>query len=159
MNAVLAPGIQFTPMRDTDLDQVMALERRIYAFPWTRGNFSDSIASGYSAWLMKEGGVLIGYAVMLLVHDEVQLLNISVAPECRRVGFGTTLLRHLAAMAQARGAKRMFLEVRPSNAAGLALYRRQGFARIGERRAYYPAAQGREDALVLAKDLALARSS
>lgn len=159
MNAVLAPGIQFTPMRDTDLDQVMALERRIYAFPWTRGNFSDSIASGYSAWLMKEGGVLIGYAVMLLVHDEVQLLNISVAPECRRVGLGTTLLQHLAAMAQARGAKRMFLEVRPSNAAGLALYRRQGFARIGERRAYYPAAQGREDALVLAKDLALARSS
>ena len=153
MNAVLAPEIRFLPMREADLDQVMAIEKRVYDFPWTRGNFLDSLAAGYSAWLMLADGSLAGYAVMLLSADEAQLLNISVAPECHRVGHGTALLLHLAAQARSFGALRMLLEVRPSNIAGLALYRRQGFLKIGERRAYYPARQGREDALVLAKDL------
>jgi len=153
MNAVIAPKIRFAPMRDADLDRVAALERRIYAFPWTRGNFADSLASGYSAWLLLENGALAGYAVMMVAPDEAQLLNISVAPECRRAGYGTALLLHLAAQARAHGATRLLLEVRPSNVAGLALYQRQGFLRIGERRGYYPAALGREDALVLAKDL------
>ncbi|OIQ95734.1 mycothiol acetyltransferase [mine drainage metagenome] len=153
MNAVIAPKTQFVPMRAADLDQVMAIERRIYDFPWTRGNFADSLASGYNAWLLLENGTLAGYAVMMVVPDEAQLLNISVAPECRRAGYGTALLLHLVAQARAHGAKRLLLEVRPSNVAGLALYHRHGFLRIGLRRGYYPAAQGREDALVLAKDL------
>ena len=153
MNAVLAPEIRFVPMRKADLDQVMAIERRVYAFPWTRGNFLDSLAAGYSAWLMLAAGAPAGYAVMLLSTDEAQLLNISVAPECQGTGYGTALLLHLVALARSSGARRMLLEVRPSNIAGLALYCRQGFLKIGERRAYYPARQGREDALVLAKDL------
>lgn len=153
MSAVLALRPQFLPMCAPDLDQVMALERRIYAFPWTRGNFSDSLESGYGAWLMKEGGCLLGYAVMMQAHDEAQLLNISIAPERRRAGFGSALLLHLVALARGRGATRMLLEVRRSNDAGLALYRCHGFAKIGERRDYYPAEQGREDALVLARAL------
>ncbi len=153
MSAVLSRQPQFTSMCALDLDEVMALERRIYSFPWTRGNFSDSLDSGHGAWLMKQGGSLLGYAVMMQAHDEVQLLNISIAPERRRAGLGGALLRHLIASATARGAKRMLLEVRRSNSAGLALYRSHGFTAIGERRGYYPAEQGREDALVLARAL------
>jgi len=153
MSAVLDLRPQFAPMCAADLDAVMALEGRIYAFPWTRGNFSDSLESGYSAWLMKEGGSLVGYAVMMQAHDEAQLLNISIAPERRRAGFGSALLLHLLKVARGCGATRMLLEVRPSNGPGLALYHRHGFTRIGERRGYYPAELGREDALVLAKPL------
>ncbi len=153
MTTVLALRPQFAPMRTVDLDEVTALERRIYAFPWTRGNFSDSLESGYSAWLMKVDGVLIGYAVMMQAHDEAQLLNISIAPERRRAGLGSALLHHLVAVAQERGAGRMVLEVRSSNVPGLAFYRRHGYKRIGERRGYYPAEHGREDALVLAREL------
>lgn len=153
MTSSLALRLQFATMSGVDLDEVMALERRIYPFPWTRGNFTDSLEAGHSAWLRKEGGVLIGYAVMMQAHDEVQLLNISIVPERRREGLGSALLQHLIAVAQEKGAARMFLEVRSSNVSGLALYRRHGFTRIGERRGYYPAENGREDALVLAREL------
>ena len=153
MSAVLALRLQFAPMQRDDLDEVMALEQRIYAFPWTRGNFSDALESGYSAWLMKEDGVLIGYAVMMQAHDEMQLLNISIVPERHRSGLGSALLLHLVAVAREHRAKRMFLEVRSSNVSGRALYFRHGFTCIGERRGYYPAERGREDALVLAREL------
>ncbi len=136
-------------MEGHDLDQIMLLERSIYAFPWTCGNFSDSLASGYSAWLLKVGGQICGYAVMLVAAEEAQVLNISVAPLQQRTGIGSALLAHLRALAVAGGGSRMFLEVRRSNEAALAFYRRRGFRQIGERRGYYPAADGREDALVM----------
>jgi [ribosomal protein S18]-alanine N-acetyltransferase len=153
MSTMLGLRPQFATMSGADLDEVLALEARIHPFPWTRGNFGDSLESGHSAWLMKQGGVLIGYAVMMQAADEAQLLNISIAPERRREGHGSALLLHLFAVARQSGAHRMFLEVRSSNASGLALYRRHGFTPIGERRGYYPAQQGREDALVLAREL------
>ncbi len=151
MIAVLAR--QFLPMRREDIDAVVAIESRIYPFPWTQGNFSDSLNAGYSAWLMREGGTLTGYALMMLVADEVQLLNIGVVPERQGRGLGAELLDHLCLVARRHGATRMFLEVRPSNLAALALYRRHGFAEVGVRRGYYPAQVGREDALVLAVEL------
>ncbi len=147
MSAALPSGV--SAMGAADLDAVMALENRVYPFPWTRGNFSDSLASGYSAWLIKVSGSLVGYAVMMQAHDEAQLLNLSIAPERRRSGFGSALLAHLLAQARSCGATRMLLEVRRSNDPALALYQHHGFAQIGERRDYYPAQQGREDALVL----------
>jgi ribosomal-protein-alanine acetyltransferase len=151
--AVLAPRLEFLPMRGEDLDAVVAAEQRIYAFPWSRGNFADSLASGYPARLLYESGALAGYGVMMLAVDEAHLLNISILPERQRGGLGSRLLECLIALARAQGATRMLLEVRRSNAAGRAFYVRQGFAAIGERRGYYAAAQGREDAIVMAKDL------
>jgi len=144
---------EFVPMQSGDLDAVLAAERRIYAFPWTRGNFDDSLASGYGAWLMLDGASLLGYAVMMLVLDEAHLLNISIVPERQRAGMGSTLLEQLLAEAAGRGALRMFLEVRPSNLAARAFYLRHGFVQVGERPAYYPAHQGREAALVLERAL------
>jgi [ribosomal protein S18]-alanine N-acetyltransferase len=153
MAAVLAPVVDFVPMRTGDVDAVVAAEQRIYDFPWSRGNFTDSLAAGYSAWLLREDGHMVGYAVMMLALDEAHLLNLSILPEARRRGLGSRLLRHLFAIARGRGATRMLLEVRPSNASGLGLYGHFGFVTIGERRGYYQAHHGRESALVMALDL------
>lgn len=142
------------PMRSTDLGRVMAIETAIYPFPWTHGNFSDSLKAGYDAWVFQAraepGEPIVGYAVVMWAPDEVHLLNISVAAERQRAGNGRRILEWLCLDAASRGAHSMLLEVRPSNAPALALYTSSGFERIGLRRGYYPAAEGtREDALVL----------
>ena len=145
--------IRYQDMTVADLDAVTAAEAGIYAFPWTRGNFADSLAAGHGAWLAREGGRMTGYAVVVQVLDEVHLLNISVLPELQRGGHGSALLDHIVAWARTHGATRMLLEVRPGNLAGRGFYRRQGFAEIGRRRDYYPAHEGREDAIVMARGL------
>ncbi len=140
-------------MQPGDIDAIMAIEEMIYPFPWTRGNFTDSLASGYSAWVCLLEGAMVGYAVMMPAVDEAHLLNISIAADRQRAGLGGELLEFLFATARAAGATRMLLEVRPSNASGGGLYRRYGFREIGRRRGYYPAHGGREDALVMERAL------
>lgn len=152
-NAVPQPRLEYSPMRREDIAEIMVIEKRIYPFPWTQGNFTDSLSSAYSAWVCREGGVMLGYAVMMLALDEAHLLNISVAAERQRSGLGSMLLEHLFGVAKRAGAARMFLEVRPGNASGLGLYRRYDFIEIGRRRGYYPAHDGREDAIVMVRDL------
>lgn len=153
MNAVLKPSFDWQPMRVGDIDAVLAVETRIYPFPWTRGNFSDSLAAGYDAQICLEAGVMVGYAITMTVVDEVHLLNLGVVAERQRQGIGSMMLDHLCGLARKAGAWRMLLEVRPSNAAALMLYRRHGFAEIGRRRGYYPAGASREDAVVMACEL------
>lgn len=145
--------LRYRDMTAGDIDAVTAAEQRVYAFPWTRGNFADSLAAGHGAWLALEHGQMIGYAVMMQVLDEAHLLNITVVPELQRKGRGSALLQHLFSLARVRSATRMLLEVRPGNVSGQALYRRHGFLEIGRRRDYYPAHQGREDAIVMAREL------
>jgi ribosomal-protein-alanine N-acetyltransferase len=139
VSAVLQNAPVLAPMRPEEIDAVMAIEQRAYPFPWTRANFADSLAAGYSAWTCRIEGELIGYAVMMLVLDEAHLLNITVAPDWQRHGYGLLVMHHLFGVARAHGAARMFLEVRPSNAPGQGLYRKLGFETIGRRRGYYPA--------------------
>jgi ribosomal-protein-alanine N-acetyltransferase len=140
-------------MTEADLDAVAAAEACIYRFPWSRDNFADSLAAGHGAWLAREDGRMIGYSVMMQVVDEVHLLNISVLPESQRAGRGSALLIHLLDSARRQAAIRMLLEVRPGNISGLGFYRRHGFTEIGRRRDYYPAHEGREDAIVMARAL------
>lgn len=154
MSAVLAPRIEMLPMNANDLDDVLAIESAVYPFPWTRGNFADSLAAGYSAWVCRIGGELVGYAVIMMVLDEAHLLNISVDQSRHGMGFGARLLRHAMSVARTLGARMLLLEVRPSNERALQLYKHFGFVRIGVRKAYYPAHEGREDALVLTHALA-----
>jgi ribosomal-protein-alanine N-acetyltransferase len=144
-----APRLAFVPMTIDDLDWVVENERELHAFPWTRGNFADALGAGYSAWLLRVDGRAQAYAVMMEVLDEAHLLNISVASGAQRRGLGAAMLAHVCGEARRRGASQIFLEVRPSNAAALALYRRAGFEPIGRRRGYYPAPGGREDAIVM----------
>lgn len=149
----VATGLVTAPMAETDVDEVSAAEQRTYEFPWSRGNFTDSLKAGHSAWVCRQQGTLVGYGLLLMAVDEAQLLNLTVLPEFQGQGLGSELLAHLQRVAGNHGARRMFLEVRQSNAAALALYRRFRFTEIGRRRGYYAARDGREDALVLGCDL------
>ena len=153
MSAVPKSSVQYQAMQESDLDAVMAIETRVYEFPWTRGNFLDSMRAGYSCWLCTNEYGLVGYAVLMNAADEVHLLNLSIAVEYQRQGQGARLLAFLIGNARAAGDARMILEVRPSNQAGRRLYANFNFRQVGERRDYYPAAKGRENALVLAFDL------
>jgi [ribosomal protein S18]-alanine N-acetyltransferase len=149
MSAVLKPGPQLAPMREEDLDEVVAVENVIYSHPWTRGNFSDSLRAGYECRTWRLDGELVGYFILMAAAGEAHLLNLSVAARHQRSGHGKALLTESVALARALHARNLFLEVRPSNDAAQALYTRFGFKKIAVRRGYYPANTGREDALVL----------
>ena len=144
---------RFRLMGFDDLDRVIEIERRIYEFPWTRGNFADSIESGYCCLVMEKGGFVVGYGVMMQVYDEAQLLNLSVAKDWQGMGLGSKLLMQFIDLAKKAGMKSFHLEVRPSNAAALYLYRHAGFIEIAVRPDYYPAKAGREDAILMRMDL------
>lgn len=148
-----AGGYRFIPMQAADLDWVAAREAELHAFPWTRGNFLDSLSAGHGAWMMYEGAAPIGYAIVLEILDEAHLLNISIAREAQHRGHGRTFLSWLHEEARRKGRTQFFLEVRPSNQAGLALYHAMDYEQIGRRRAYYPAEEGREDAIVMRREL------
>ena len=148
-----AQAIALRPMRDADLDDVMAIEQRAYPFPWTRGIFRDCLRAGYPAWVMTEHACVIGYGIVSLAAGEAHILNICTAPERQARGHGRRLLRALVKLAQDQGGERVFLEVRPSNLPAIALYHSEGFNEIGRRPRYYPARDGREDALVMAREL------
>ncbi|MBX9676606.1 MAG: ribosomal-protein-alanine N-acetyltransferase [Methylotenera sp.] len=149
MSAVLKPNYQLRPMQMTDLDAVMAIEPTIYTHPWTRGNFSDSLNSGYSAWVFVTNQKIIGYALLMMVLDEAHLLNLSVAKDQQKQGLGRYLLEHMLQIAKNHKAANMFLEVRPSNISAIALYENMGFCEMAVRRGYYPAHNGREDAVLM----------
>ena len=144
---------RYRRMTARDLDAVMEIENAIYPYPWTRGNFSDSLDAGYHCWIIEDDGAVIGYCVVMIAAGEAHLLNLSIAPGWQRRGLGSALLRFVIDLARNHMAGKIYLEVRPSNLAARALYGRAGFAEIGWRRAYYPAAAGREDALVMGLDL------
>ena len=141
-------------MTGADLDAVEVIEQAVYTHPWTRGNFADSLASGYHCWLMEKDGRVIGYAVTMVAAGEAHLLNLSIAADLQRRGLGSELLRFVLQLARDCDAGTIYLEVRASNAAGRALYARHAFAEIGIRKGYYPAHGGREDAVTMEKKLA-----
>lgn len=155
MNAVHADpeGVSLRPMREADLDVIMSIESRAYPFPWTLGIFRDCLRAGYPAWVLSGREAVMGYGLISLAADEAHVLNVCIAPERQGRGHGRYLLRALVKLASERGARRLFLEVRPSNSQAIALYHSEGFNEIGRRPRYYPAKDGREDALVMAMEL------
>lgn len=151
MSALARPSEdRFVPMMAQDLDRIAAIERDLYPFPWTRGNFQDSLQAGYSTWTLRDSfDDVVAYAVVMIAIDEAHLLNLSVARARQRRGYGWRMLDWMASRSRDHGARTMLLEVRPSNVDGRRLYTRYGFEKIGTRRDYYPAVGGREDADVL----------
>ena len=154
MSAQLKPNVQLRPMQMADLDAIMAIEPTIYSHPWTRGNFSDSLNTGYSAWVLESNQIIIGYALLMMIMDEAHLLNLSVAKSHQKQGLGRYLLEHMLQIANNHRATNVFLEVRPSNVSAIALYENMGFCEMAIRRAYYPAdpklfKNGREDAVLM----------
>lgn len=139
------------PMLETDLPAVFSIESRIYEFPWTERNFIDSMQAGYLLHCLLIDQQLVGYIVMMAVVDEYHLLNISIDADFQGKGHGKYLLEWGLAQAQAARMNGMLLEVRPSNLQAKGLYEALGFQPVGIRKNYYPAKEGREDALVLLK--------
>ena len=136
-----------------DLDRVMEIEESAYPFPWTRGIFEDCLRVGYDCSGLQWGSCLVGYAVHTQFAAECHLLNLCIDPAWQRRGFGSLLLEQTIRQARHGNCSSIFLEVRPSNRAGLALYRKRGFYIIGERPDYYRAKHGRESAIIMRLDL------
>ena len=141
-------------MTRADVDAVLAIEQAVQRFPWTRGNFTDALDSGYLCRVDEaENGGIRGYAILMPAADEAELLNIGVAAAQQRKGLGRAILAEMLDVARARQLRRVFLEVRPSNAAAIALYRSAGFGETGVRRDYYRNEDGSEDAGTMACEL------
>ena len=146
-------SLNYMPMTEIDLDEVAALDAGIQEFSWSHGNFRDSLVAGHESWLQRQDERVIAFAVTMQVVDETHLLVIGVTRDRQRSGLGARLLDFLCVRARTAGMQRMLLEVRASNDSAIAFYRRFNFDEIGRRRGYYPAHQGREDALVMACSL------
>lgn len=150
MNAQIRPlEMRFRPMAEDDVDQIILIERAAYAYPWTRGNFCDCLDSGYSCWVLEVEGELAGYSILMAGAGEGHVLNCCVSPRWQGRGFGRQLMHRLMVSCRDYDIEHLFLEVRPSNRVALRLYESLGFETVGLRRQYYPADQGREDALVM----------
>lgn len=140
-------------MTQADLASVAALERESYVFPWSDQIFADCLRVGYHCVVVETGGGLGGYAVLSMGAGEAHLLNLCIAERLRRRGVGRELLFSVLRHARDRGIRDAFLEVRRSNKGAIALYHELGFECVGQRRGYYQAHEGREDALVYRLEL------
>lgn len=142
-------------MVPADLVEVAALESEVQAFPWTLTHFTEALKAGYEGWVVRnEASLLTGFCLLMPAPDVMHMLVLAVRPDCQRQGIGSVLLDWSVARARACGVPSLLLEVRPSNARAMGFYAKQGFLRIGVRRAYYPAPGGlREDAYVMSKPI------
>jgi [ribosomal protein S18]-alanine N-acetyltransferase len=144
-----APTLVLRPATAADLSAIQTIERASFGDPWSRAAFAQALEASEVALVVAEAdaGLVVGFVVVRAAADEAEILNVAVAPTARRGGVGRALVRHALAHAAAAGAFSVFLEVRPSNAAALTLYRSHGFVEVGRRPRYYRAPV--EDALVL----------
>ena len=153
MSALASDASQIRAMRQVDIEAVSAIEQRAYPFPWTHGIFRDCLRVGHECWVLDCRSGIIGYGVLSCAAGEAHVLNVCIAREHQGHGHGRHLLRRLVDIARWHMADRVFLEVRPSNPGAIALYDSEGFNEIGRRPNYYPAHKGREDAIVMAREL------
>ena len=158
MNPHCAPATRFCAMTRQDIDTVLRIEQAAYQFPWSRGNFIDSLSAGHAAQLMCNAqGQLLGYFVAMLGVEEMHLLNLTVAPDVQGRGHGRHLLGVLVDRCRSEASHSLWLEVRQSNQRAQSIYEQFGFRACGLRKGYYPAAQGRrEDAVVMSLQIASA---
>lgn len=154
MSAILqAEPVRLRPMHEADIDAVMAIENDIYPFPWTAGIMRDCLRVGYCCWLASQNDQVIGYCIMSIGAGESHLLNICIHRDWQRRGIASQLMKHMLTIAKRHGAEVCLLEVRPSNRKAVEMYEKFGFSEVGLRKSYYPAENGREDALILAYPL------
>ena len=146
----------FRLMVEDDLDTVIAIEEAVYPFPWTRGIFHDCLNVGYLCWVLELNGKIVAYSVMSVAVGEAHLLTIVVPQSEQGKGYGKKMLNEIIQHAVDANASTLYLEVRTSNKIAIQLYHERGFNELGIRNNYYPAEQGREDALIMALDLSFA---
>jgi len=145
----------FREMSVDDIPEIMEIEKAVYTHPWTEGIFKDCMRVGYNCWVYFEQNKLLAYGLVSVAVNEAHILNICVSPQAQGKGLGKRMLHKLMQLAAEQQGNSIFLEVRDSNVIAQNLYDQEGFNRIGLRKNYYPAEDGREDALVFAKELNL----
>ena len=153
MSDEMSALVEIRTMNYTDLNPVLTVEKQAYPHPWTLGIFRDCLRIGYNAWVMTLDKEIIGYGVVMLSPGEAHILNICIEPDFQKKGLGRYLLRHILKKSTQTDVDMVLLEVRRSNTAAQQLYKSEGFHELGVRKAYYPADNGREDAIILAKYL------
>ena len=149
------PPTTIRDMAHDDLSMVSDIERRSYEFPWSHGVFRDCLLAGYQSIVLMREDRVAGYGILSVAAGEAHILNLCIEPDFRSYGYGERLLDEMLFRARAASVREIFLEVRPSNEAALALYKKKGFYQVANRPAYYQANHGREDAAVLAKKLVM----
>ena len=140
-------------MKHEDLAHVSDIERRSYDFPWSHGVFRDCLLAGYQCFVLERDGEIAGYGILSVAAGEAHILNLCVEPRFRSHGYGERMLDEILFRSRTASVREIFLEVRPTNAHALALYKKKNFYQVAKRPAYYQARDGREDAAVLAKKL------
>jgi ribosomal-protein-alanine N-acetyltransferase len=145
--------LKFRPMSPADVEEVMHLETSVYQFPWTERIFSDCIRVGYDCWLALQDDIIVAHAVVSIAAGEGHILNLAVTGEYQGKGIGKQFIQFLLGIAASKQAEIMMLEVRPSNVRAINCYNSAGFNEIGCRKDYYPAPDGKEDALLFAKQI------
>ena len=152
----LASGLR--KMTTDDVPEILVIERSVYTHPWTEGIFNDCLRVGYNCWVLVKENEIKAYGLVSIAANEAHILNLCVAPDAQGQGLGKRMLYKLIQLAEDRMSDSIFLEVRETNVVALNLYEQEGFNRIGLRKNYYPAEDGKEDALVFAKALNIGRS-
>lgn len=145
--------LSYRRMEIDDIDTVMQVETKVYSYPWTEGIFKDCIRVGYDCWLALVDDSIAAHAVISVAAGESHILNISVAEEQQGRGIGKQFIEFLVRIAINKQADIIMLEVRTSNVAAINCYNATGFNEIGCRKDYYPASNGREDALLFARQI------
>ncbi|MDR6643863.1 ribosomal-protein-alanine N-acetyltransferase [Luteibacter sp. 1214] len=153
MVVVARPSTEVRAMRRDDLDAVVAIEHASYPFPWSAGIFRDCLQAGHNCWVIVHEGDIAGYGILSVAAGEAHVLNVCIGDAWRGLGYGRRMMRRLLDLARWYGVERVFLEVRPSNPVARALYDSLDFHEIGRRPGYYPAENGREEAIVMAFDM------
>jgi ribosomal-protein-alanine N-acetyltransferase len=143
----------FRAMKQTDLNQLLAIETATHIAPWTEETFNICFRSGYLGWVVEIENKIIGFVIVSLQQDECHILNVVVVHAHQQQGWGRKLMEYALLQAEQRHVGIVYLEVRRSNSRAISLYRKLHFHQIGERKGYYPTVAGLEDALVFAKSL------
>jgi len=153
MQSVLNDALDFRFMHYDDLGEVIDVEKEAYTHPWTLGIFRDCLRVGYKCWVVEYDKKIIGYGIVMMAASESHILNLCIHPDYQASGYGRALLYFLIERSKIAGADMVLLEVRESNKTAIGLYQSSGFHELGVRRDYYPADDGRENAIILAKYL------
>ncbi len=138
------------PMRETDIDSVVAIENANFSIPWSAKSFLDACKEEYNIYLVCEiEGRIAGYCGLWTVMGEGNITNMAVDEKYRKCGIGTALMQAMELMGQKMDVSIFFLEVRASNVAAQKLYEKMGYREIGRRKGFYE--RPMEDALVMSK--------
>lgn len=149
MQKALSSDLTIREMGESDLDGILAIEKRSFGDPWSPRLFRETMLFPHSINFVMESadGEIIGYLNLYLIAQEGHLLNLAVHPDWRRQGLATTILSHTIEHIRERDALYLFLEVREKNQSAIGLYKKFGFEVVGKRKRYY--AETNEDALVM----------